>query len=189
MAVYDEVETGLVTDVPQWGSRQEAAVIAVRSVLAKAEENYLAEPGLSLGTWLARVEETISVAARAILAQIEHQRLLIEEDVAIGQAGLFADICAESIRAVSRLPSDGSGSAKDDFLELVAAGDHLPPGPGWDELQEALLRCQVALEPIANGLREGDLPMDAESDHDEIVSASLLEVARWSFGVVYALCG
>lgn len=189
MSMHGKMDSRLEIDPPRWGSRQEAAIAAEKAVLAMAEENYLAEPGLSLGIWLARVEETLAVAARAVLAHIDHGCLLIEEDVAIMQAGLFADVSAEAIRAVVRLCGEQPRpEVKEKILELVATCDPLPPRPGWDELQEALLRCQAALEPIANGLRNGDLPMEAAIDREGAVSNSLLEVARHGFAVVYALC-
>jgi hypothetical protein len=178
------------TEEPRWGSRQEAAIIAVRAVLARAEENYLANPDLGLAVWLARVEETLAVAARVTLARIEDHRLLIEEDVALGQCGVFADVAAEALRAASRLWGDRPGvEGTEDLLELVATGDHRSARPGWDELLEVLARCQAALEPIGNALREGDAPMEAARDHDGALSDAFIDVARLAFGVVYPLCG
>ena len=85
------------------GSHEDAVIAAVRRVLLLAEENFPAEPGLSLGTWFARVQETIAAAARVTVVQIERRRLLVEDDVASEHAEVFADICAEASRAAARL--------------------------------------------------------------------------------------
>jgi hypothetical protein len=172
----------------RWGSREEAAIGSVRRVLLQAEENFPAEPGLSLGTWFARVQETIAVAARVTVGQIEGRRLLVEDDVAFEQAGVFADICAEAIRAAARLWGGNSAKATDEILGLVGETEVSAARPGWDELLESLARCNAALEPMANGLRDGDLPMDVETSREGLVVNGFFEVAQQAFRMVHVLC-
>lgn len=51
----------------------------------------------------------------------------------------------------------------------------------------ALAFCTTALEPLAAGLREGDLPMGGPTD-GEVVTDCLVEVSAHAFGVIHALC-
>jgi hypothetical protein len=170
--------------------RGQAARVAVVRGLAEAEERYLVDPGASLGTWFARVQETLAIASRVALDRIEGGRSAGEEEVASEQLGLYADVCAESVRAVAqawgaRTPQE----TKSAILDQLAAGEYAAPAVDWAYLLEVLARCSAALEPLANGLREGDLPMTDDPTDTERVAQGFFEVASHAFGAVYALCG
>jgi hypothetical protein len=171
-------------------SGNEAASSIIRRVLLQAEEDFVADPWFTLGTWLARVQETISVASAVALSGIDARRHLEDDDVAAEAMGVFADLCAEAIRAAARL-SPESMSADPKEMLLASVGEEEVLGPAavhWSDLKDALVRCQAAIEPIANGLREGDLPMSRDADPDGVVYANLIEVIRQGYGVVFALC-
>lgn len=172
---------------PRRDGRREAASLALRRGLAQAEEKYLADPGATLGTWFARVHETIAVASRVSLTRIEESRALAEEDVAGEQVGLQADICAEAIRAAAQAWGVRPSDAREEILSLVLDRHPAPVESQWKALLGSLARCNAALEPIANGLREMDLPMGTPTDC-EAVAESFVEVAGHSFGALYALC-
>lgn len=168
--------------------RRTAAVGVVRRGILGAEEKYLVEPGASLGTWFARVQEPICVGCRVTLLRLGEGRRLGEADIAGEQLGLQADICAEAIRAAARLsPSGPSPGATDDILASIALlGDRRSVATLFDVLV-ALAFCTSALEPLANALREGDLPMGHPTD-GEAVTDCLIEVSVYAFGVIHALC-
>ncbi len=157
--------------------------------LAALPSTAIYDPDLTLGIWLARGEETIAVAARVTLGQIERHRLLVEDDVATEQAGVFADVCGEAIRAAARIWGGHLAQASEEILSLLGASEIAARRPGWDDLLISLAGCSAALEPVANGLREGDLPMDGEASHDGLVVQSLTGVARRAFEPVFLLCG
>jgi hypothetical protein len=168
--------------------RLDAAVRAVRRGLLQAEEKYLVDPGATLGTWFARVQETVAVAFGVTLSRIEESRPPSEEQIVEEQIGLHADICAEAIRAAAQLAVGGpSAGAREEILRLVSQRRPPAPQPRWAASLECLARCTAALEPLANGLREGDLPMGEPTDCDR-VTESLLEAASQAFGMVHALC-
>ena len=168
--------------------RREAATLAVQRGLLQAEEKYLVDPGATLGTWFARVQETIAVASQVTIARIEEWRLPTEDDVADEQVGLYADICAEAIRAAARVWGEQpSPRAREEILHLVSGRQPAAAPRCWTTFLESLARCSAALEPLANGLREMDLPMDEPTDCGR-VAESLLEAAGHAFGAVYVLC-
>lgn len=167
---------------------EHAAIRLVRRGVLQAEEKYLVEPTASLGIWFARVQEPICVACRVTLVRLVEARGLGEADVAAEQAGLHADICAEAIRAAAQLWDGGpSPAARDEVLALVAARGRADSPIGLSTVLVALVSCTAALEPLANGLREEDLPMGDPTDR-EAVTACLVEVIDHAFGVIYALC-
>jgi hypothetical protein len=155
--------------------------------LAQAEEKYLADPGVTLGTWFARVHETIAVASRVSLMRIEESRSLAEEDAAGEQIGLQADICAEAIRAAAQAYGGRPSDAREEILSLILDWHLTPARFQWLDLLESLACCNAALEPISNGLREMDLPMGAPADCG-VVAQSFVEVAGYSFNALHALC-
>lgn len=164
----------------------EAAREIVRRVLVRAEESFLADPDLTLGTWLARVQETISVASATTLAAAETGRVLERDDVAAEAIGVFADLCAETVRAAARLsPVSASHDPKEAVLTL-ACRDDCPSRVDWVDVKDALIRCQVAIEPLASSLREGDRPMTGAAEEEAY--STFIEVIRQSFSVVYGLC-
>jgi hypothetical protein len=168
--------------------REQAAIRLVRRGILQAEERYLVEPGASLGIWFARVSEPICVACRVTLLRLAECRRLDEADVAAEQAGLQADICAEAIRAAAQLwPGGPSPEVRDEVLALVAARARGGSAVGLPDILVALVGCIAALEPLANGLREEDLPMGEPTDR-EAVAGCLLAAAAQAFGVIHALC-
>ena len=168
--------------------REQAAIRLVRRGVLQAEEKYLVEPTASLGIWFARVQEPICVACRVTLARLVEGRGLGEADVAAEQAGLQADICAEAIRAAAQLwPRGPSPEAREAVLALVAARARSASPVSLPHVLVALVGCTAALEPVANGLREEDLPMGDPTDR-EAVTACLVEVIDRAFGVIHALC-
>jgi hypothetical protein len=171
---------------------QYTPIETVRMLLAKAEEVYLADAQLSLGIWLARVQETIGVAARVTLAGMERCELLQVASVAEEQVGVYGDLCAEALRAAARLlepERQRSAGLKDDLLSGIASGDFPNARPGWADLFETLARTQWALEPVAAALRNEDLPLPALRDSDRSAFGdSFLTVAREAFVVVDGLC-
>lgn len=165
-----------------------AAIRIVRRGILQAEEKYLIEPGASLGTWFARVQEPICVGTRVTLGRLEEGRSLWEAEVAGEQLGLQADVCAEAIRALAQLsPGGPSPEAREQVLYFVARRFALPTVVGIPDLLVVLARCTAALEPLANGLRDGDLPMGPPTDRDA-VEEPLLTVAKQAFGAVNGLC-
>jgi len=167
--------------------RRLLAAIIVRDGLARAEERYLVDPGASLGTWFARVHETIAVASGVTLARAMEGRLPTEVDVAAELSGVYADVCAEAIRAVAQLREEGpSTQARDEVLGCVVAVRVRLVQLRWERLFELLVSLNATLEPIANGLREGDLPMGAPIDCD-LVMERLITVADGAFGAVCVL--
>lgn len=175
--------------MPPGGSNRAAvAVSTVQRGLLRAEEKYLVDSGASLGTWFARVQETIAVACRVSLERIEESRRPTEAEVANELMGVFADICAEAIRAAAQVWRGGSSPrARDEILRLVSvSGIPASDGPSWNSLLESLARCNAALEPLANGLREQDLPMGEPTDCDR-VSECLFDAAERAFGALYGL--
>jgi hypothetical protein len=159
----------------------------VRNGLARAEERYLVEPGASLGVWFARVHETIAIASWVTLSRAEEGRRPSEKDVATELAGVYADISAEAIRGAARLQREGGPQARDEVLDYVSSFNARLGILGWERLFELLASLNAQLEPLANGLREGDLPMAAPTDCD-VVMARLVAVAQNAFGVVCVLC-
>jgi hypothetical protein len=178
---------GVAGASPRGDGREEAARSSLRSGLAQAEEKYLAEPGATLGTWFARVHETIAVASRVSLERFEEARSLTEDDVAAEQVGLQADICAEAIRAAAQAWGVPPTHAREEILGLVLSRHPTHPEFRWIALLESLVRCNAALESLANGLREVDLPMGPPTDC-HAVAESFVEVAGHSYGALYALC-
>lgn len=173
---------------PTASDREEAAVRLVRRGVLQAEEKYLVSPSASLGIWFARVQEPICVACRVTLARLVEGRRLGEADIAAEQVGLQVDICAEAIRAAAQLWEGGpSPAARDEVLTLVAARGRADFPISLSKVLVALVSCTAALEPLANGLREDDLPMGDPTDR-EAVTACLVEVIDHAFGVIYALC-
>ncbi|MBS1861861.1 MAG: hypothetical protein JSS68_09130 [Actinobacteria bacterium] len=165
-----------------------AAIRLVRRGILQAEEKYLVQPGASLGVWFARVQEPICVACRVTLLRLSEGRRLGEQDVAAEQAGLHADICAEAIRAAAQLwPGGPSPETRDEILALVGARNRGTSAVALSDVLVALVGCTAALEPIANGLREEDLPMGEPTDRGA-VTACLVEVIDLAFGVVHGLC-
>jgi hypothetical protein len=163
------------------------AAIVVRDGLARAEERYLVDPDASLGTWFARVHETIAVASGVTLARSMEGRLPTEVDVAAELSGVYADICAEAIRAAALFRDEGSSTqARDEVLGCVVAVRVRLVQLRWERLLELLVSLNATLEPIANGLREGDLPMGAPIDCD-LVMERLIAVADGAFGAVCVL--
>jgi hypothetical protein len=153
----------------------------------QAEEKYLVKPSASLGIWFARVQEPICVACRVTLLRVAEGRQLGEAEVAAEQAGLQADICAEAIRAAAQFwPGGPSPEARDEVLTLVAARARSASAVVHSDVLVALVGCTAALEPVANGLREEDLPMGDPTDRDA-VTACLVEVIDHAFGVIHAL--
>ncbi|HVX31706.1 MAG TPA: hypothetical protein VHA80_01080 [Solirubrobacterales bacterium] len=156
--------------------------------LLQAEEKYLVEPGATLGTWFARVEETICVAARVTVLRIEEGRTLEGVGVAAEQRGLLADICAEAIRAAAVIWSPGpSPQVRAELLNVVSEAAAERPMAGFGDVLVALARCSAALEPLANGLREVDLPMGEPTDR-ATVGDCFLELAAEAFGYVHVMC-
>lgn len=173
---------------PDRADPRAAAVDVVRRGILQAEEKYLVEPGTSLGTWFARVQEPICVGCRVTLLRLGEGRLLGEADVAGEQLGLQADICAEAIRAAARLSRGGpSPGANEEILAFVARLGRTRSVAGLLDVLVALAFCTGALEPLAGGLREGDLTMGDPTDR-KAVTDCLVEVSAYSFGVVHALC-
>jgi hypothetical protein len=168
--------------------RERAAIFLVRRAVLQAEEKYLVKSSASLGIWFARVQEPICVACRVTLQRLAEGRGLGEADVAAEQVGLQADICAEAIRAAAQLwPGGPSPEARDEILALVAARARGAFGVVLSNVLIALAGCTAALEPLANGLREEDLPMGDPTDREAVI-ASLVEVIDGAFGVIRALC-
>jgi nuclease-like protein len=183
---YEMQMTG-VGPKEEWpDDRLEVAREVVRRVLVYAEESFLADPDLSLGTWLARVQETISVASATALGSAEAGRTLESDDVAAETLGVFADLCAETVRAAARLaPASASSNPKEAVITL-ACRDDWPSRIDWTDVKDSLIRCQIAIEPLASGLRDGDRPMvDAAGEEAYL---TFLEVIRQGFSVVYGLC-
>lgn len=168
--------------------RRGRAALVVKRGLAQAEEKYLVAPEATLGTWSARVTETLAVAARIILVRIEEGRRLEEEEVTSEQLGLFADICAETIRATSKVWGDAPAQlARDEVLAAIFATPRTLTGPSWVGALGSLTQCLAAVEPLANGLRDGDLPM-GEPTECELVAAALLEVGVHALQAIESLC-
>lgn len=168
--------------------RRRRAIQIVKRGLAQAEEKYLVAPESTLGTWFARVAETVAVAARVVLERLEEGRRPEESGIAGEQLGLFADICAEAIRATSQVWSERpSAQSREEIVELIIASPCTLTGPSWVGTLGSLAQCVAALEPLANGLRDGDLPMGEPTDCDRVAEA-LLEVAIHALHAIDALC-
>lgn len=175
-------------DMPELFDRRRKAMPILELALARAEEMYLVAPDATLGTWFARVTETIAVAARVVLEWIEEGRRLGETDIVGEQLGLFADICAEAIRAASRASGEGQViQAREEILEMAFVSPMALMDSTWGSRLRVLARCNAALEPLANGLRDGDLPMGEPTDCDQ-VAASFIAVAILALHVVEAHC-
>jgi len=173
---------------PHDAERRRRAIGIVKRGLAQAEEKYLVEPDATLGTWFARVAETVAVAARVVLERLEEGRRPEEAEVAGEQLGLFADICAEAIRATSQVWSESpSSQAREEIVQLISDSPRTLTGPSWVGALGSLAQCVAALEPLANGLRDGDLPMAEPTDCDRVAEA-LLEVAIHALQAIDALC-
>lgn len=173
---------------PDDAERRRRAIGIVKRGLAQAEEKYLVEPDATLGTWFARVAETVAVAARVVLERLEEGRRPQEAEVGAEQLGLFADICAEAIRATSQVWGESpSARAREEIVELISDSPRTLTGPSWVGTLGSLAQCIAALEPLANGLRDGDLPMAEPTDCDRVAEA-LLEVAIHALQAIDALC-
>jgi Nuclease-related domain len=169
---------------------REVSVEVLRVALLRAEETYLADPNLSLGVWLVRIQETISVASAAILNAIDRDEQLAAPDIAAKLTGIFADLAAEAIRAASRLePARAQRDPQSFVLELGTI--QLPErasisAAGWPYLKDSIIRCQAAVEPIAAGLRLDDNV--AANRLDAEAFESILEVVREAHRAVLCLC-
>lgn len=169
--------------------RAAAAAMVVQRGIVQAEEKYLVHPGSTLGTWFARVQETIAVSSRVMLMQIDGSRRPSEDEVANEQLGVHADICSEAIRAAAQVWGGGpSPHARAEILDLLS-GRPQPVNQqlSWPMLLVSLARCSAALEPLANGLRDADMPMGEPTDC-EIIADCFLGAAEHAFGAVHALC-
>ena len=168
--------------------RTAAATMVVQRGIVQAEERYLFDPGATLGIWFARVQETIAVASRVTLRGIDEDRRPSDDEVADEQLGVHADICAEAIRATAQVWGGGpSPLARVEILDLVSGRFRPTQELNWSALLLMLTRCSASLEPLANGLREADLPM-AEPTDCEVVADCFLSAALYAFGAVYVLC-
>lgn len=173
----------------RWVCRDDAALSAVERLLARAEEAFPADTGMSLGTWFARVQETIAVTARVLLNHLESGRLL-DQDVRPELMVAFGDVCAESTRALAWLGGGDPARANQATLHFLREFGGTVEECDWLRLQETVARCCAMLEPVATVLRNGDLPLgDARDREGAEVEDALLKVARESFGQVCALCG
>jgi hypothetical protein len=163
----------------------------VRRILLEAEEEYPSDPDLTLGVWAARVQETIAVAADLTLAGAEDGHFPEEGGAALDVIAVFAEMCAESIRAAARVvPAPPMVRDQKEAL-LAGLGSEeraLESRLDWNGLQGVLVRCQAAMEPISGGLRDGDLPMNREVDPSGLAYDALVTVAKLGYGVVYAFC-
>lgn len=185
-AYIDTLDAGLRPDV-----RRRAAMETVRRILLEAEEVYPSDPDLTLGAWAARVQETIAVAADLTLAGGANGHSPTEDGVAFDVIAVFAEVCAESIRAASRVAPGPpiNPDPKEALLARVASGETaLESHLDWHGLQRVLVRCQAAMEPVSSGLREGDLPMNRGADPSGVAYDALAAVAALGYDVVYALC-
>jgi|GEM_PF-2983174 len=168
--------------------RRRRKIQIVKRGLAQAEEKYLVAPDATLGTWFARDAETVAVAARVVLERLGEGRHAEDAGIDEEQLGLFADICAEAIRATSQVWNETpSAQAREEIVELIFASPRTLTGPSWIGTLGSLAQCVAALEPFANGLRDGDLPMGEPTDCDRVAEA-LLEVAIHALQAIYALC-
>jgi hypothetical protein len=168
--------------------RTAVATMVVQRGIVQAEERYLVDPGATLGIWFARVQETIAVGSRVTLRQIDEARQPDEDEVADEQLGVHADICAEAIRATAQVWGGGpSPLARVEILDLVSGRSHPIQQLTWLDLLVLLARCSASLEPLANGLREADVPM-AEPTDCEVVADCFLNAALHAFGGVHVLC-
>lgn len=168
--------------------RRGRAILIVKRGLAQAEEKYLVAPDATLGTWFARAAETVAVAARVVLERLEEGHRPEEAGIAGEQLGLFADICAEAIRATSQVWGESpTPQAREEIVDLISASPRTLTGPSWVGTLGSLAQCVAALEPLANGLRDGDLPMGEPTDCDRVAEA-LLEVAIHALQAIDALC-
>lgn len=177
---------GDLTKVPELFDRRRKAMPFLEAALARAEEMYLVDSDATLGTWFARVAETLAVASRVVMNWVDEGRSLEEKEVVLEQAGLFADICAEAIRAASRAQGkERSAQARGEVLEAAFVSPAAVMDSSWSARLSVLARCTAALEPVANGLREGDLPMSEPTDCDR-VGGIFLGVAILALHVVEA---
>ncbi len=168
--------------------RRRRAIGMVQCGLAQAEEKYLVAPDATLGTWFARVAETITVAACVAFEHLDEGRRPEEPEVIREQLGLFADVCAEAIRATSQIwGRRPSPRAREEIVQLISDSPRTFTGPSWVGTLVSLTQCVAALEPLANGLRDGDLPMGEPTDCDRVAEA-LLEVAIHALQAIDALC-
>ena len=168
--------------------RAAAATMVVQRGIVQAEERYLVDPDATLGVWFARVHETIAVASRVTLQRIDESRRPGEDEVADEQLGVHADICAEAIRATAQVWGGGpSPLARAEILDLISGRSRPMEQLTWSVLLVILTRCSAALEPLANGLREADLPM-AEPTDCEVVAECFLSAALHAFEAVHVLC-
>ncbi|HWC47859.1 MAG TPA: hypothetical protein VG448_03150 [Solirubrobacterales bacterium] len=175
---------------PQWSrgesQRRATATLVVKRGLAQAEEKYLVAPDASLGTWFARVTETLAVAARVVIERTEGD--CGPGEFTAEQLGLFADICAEAIRAAAQVwGSSSSSRAREEIVELIISTPHPSASPSSIGGLWSLAGCLAAMEPLANGLRDGDLPMGEPIDCDRVAEA-LLGVALHAFQAIEDLC-
>jgi len=168
--------------------RAARAVKIVQRGILLAEEKYLARPDSSLGVWFARVHETIAVASRVTLARLGESRGPSEGEVADEQLGVYADICAEAVRAAAQVWVGGpSPHARMEILREVAGGHRPTEQLSWPALLVSLAGCSAALEPLANGLREADLPM-REPTEGGVIAECFRGAAEHAFGAVHVLC-
>jgi hypothetical protein len=179
--------SGVPGDLGDPGRRRRATAVLKRG-LAEAEEKYLVAEGATLGTWFARVAETVAVADRVILGQLESGCRVEDEGVAGQQLGVFAAISAEAIRAMSQIWDRTSPTrAREEIVELISASPRSCSGSSWTETLSAVGRCLAVTEPIASGLRDGDLPIGEPTDGDLVIEA-FLEVAVHAFQAIEARC-
>lgn len=184
-AYIETLNAGLRPDV---GRR--VAMETVRRILLEAEEEYPSDPDLTLGVWAARVQETIAVAADLTLAGGEDGRFPGKGEASLDVIAVFAEMCAESIRAAARVaPTPRMVPDPKEALLAGLGGEEtaLESHLDWNGLQGILVRCQAAMEPISGGLRNGDLPMNREVDPSGLAYDALVTVARLGYGVVYSL--
>lgn len=169
-------------------ARIAAALRVVDRAVLMAEEKYPAEPGASVGTWFARVQETISVACRVAVRRLDEDHRPCAADLAGEQLGLLADICAEATRAAAQTRPGGSALGSRVEALLFLAGHDAPAlAECHPDVLVLLVHCTAALEPLANGLRQGDLQV-ADAVDQAIVGECFLAAFGRAFAGVYALC-
>jgi len=168
--------------------RCDEAIGVVRRGLVQAEEKYLVDPDATLGTWFARVQDTVAVACRVTVARVREGRAPTGAAHAAEQLGLYAYICAEAIRAAAQVwGEEPSPRVRESVLVLLVGGCRREATlTSWPALLLSLACCGAALEPLAIGLREKDLPMGESTDREQVLRC-LLEAAQIAFGVVDAL--
>lgn len=168
-------------------ARADGARALLERVLLTAEEEHPADSDLTVGAWLARIQETVAVSAKVTLRLRSDGQTPDLEPVACELAGVFADVSAEALRAAAWLGGKAPGWKYEVMRGLETPGSLI--SPTWEDALTTVAECCAALEAMSNALGEDDFSVDDAQRARLDFTSNLRAISQAAFGQVFLLCG